>query len=67
MRNNLYVVPIFKQKADPRDFVLVTRFVINPLTKQKEKQFLLRKVEYLYTAGQIEPLMEVFSPSSRKL
>ena len=37
------------------------------MTGQKYKEYFLRKIKYMYVAGQIEPRMEVYSPSSRTL
>lgn len=56
LENDLFKVPIYKQKAPKTDFLLV---------KNKDKTFSLRKIEYTYLVGQIEPKKEVYNPSSR--
>ena len=67
MRNNLYMVPIFKHKTRDTDFILVQRFTKNKHSGVFEPKFFLRKIDHIYCAGQIEPLMEVYSPHSRNL
>lgn len=62
LENNLYVAPIFPQKPKMTDFVLVRHVSPEGYTK-----FFLRKIENLYTVGQIEPKREVFTPHSRAL
>ena len=62
LENNLYVAPIFPQKPKTTDFVLVRHVTSEGYTK-----FFLRKIESLYTVGQIEPRREVFTPHSRAL
>ena len=62
LENNLYAAPIFPQKPRTTDFVLVRR-----VTDEGYTRFYLRKIENLYTVGQIEPRREVYTPQSRAL
>jgi len=60
--NNLFYAPIFIHKAPETDFVMV-RYTSSDGTQK----CYLRKIEYIYTVGQIEPKVEVFNPSCRGL
>lgn len=62
LENNLYYAPIFVHKAPETDFVLVTYS-----SSDGSKKHYLRKIDYIYTVGQIEPKVEVFNPSCRSL
>ena len=62
MENNLFKVPIFKQKLPKTDFLLV-RY----RDDEGKDKFYVRKIEFIYIVGQIEPKLEVFSPNSRLL
>lgn len=59
LENNLSRVPIFTQHAPKTDFLLVCTEI------NGEKRYFLRKIKTIYTAGQIQPKQEVFSPYSR--
>ena len=60
LENNLYRVPVFKQKARKNDFVLVR------VVEKGEVKYYLRRIKTVYTAGQIQPKSEVFCPYSRQ-
>ena len=60
LENNLYRVPVFKQKTRKNDFLLVR------VVEKGEVKFYLRKIKSVYTAGQIQPKLEVFCPYSRQ-
>ena len=62
LENNLFNVSVFKQKLAKTDFLLVR-------TKSEDGLYThhLRKIDYIYIVGQIEPKLEVFSPNSRNL
>jgi len=60
--NNMFYAPIFIHKAPETDFVLV-RYT----SSDGSQKCYLRKIEYIYTVGQIEPKVEVFNPSCRGL
>ena len=62
MDSNLFFAPIFIHKAPETDFVLV-RY----LSSDGSRRCYLRKIDYIYTVGQIEPKVEVFNPSCRSL
>lgn len=55
MESNLATVPIVKKKPTTRDFLLV----------REGKRWVIRKIENIYTSGQIEPHKKVFCPGSR--
>lgn len=59
LENNLYQVPVFKQKTRKNDFILVRVF------EKGEYKYYLRKIRSVYTAGQIQPKSEVYCPYSR--
>ena len=60
LENNLFRVPVFKQKARKNDFVLVR------CIEKGEVKYYLRKIKAVYVAGQIQPKSEVFCPYSRQ-
>jgi transcription initiation factor TFIID subunit 1 len=60
LENNLYRVPVFKQKARKNDFILVR------VVEKGEVKYYLRRIKTVYTAGQIQPKSEVFCPYSRQ-
>lgn len=60
LENNLYRVPVFKQKTKKNDFILVR------VIEKGEVKYYLRKIKTIYTAGQIQPKSEVFCPYSRQ-
>jgi len=57
IENNIFHAPVFKHKLPATDFLLV----------RKDDKMYLRKIDYLYTVGQIEPKIEIFSPHSRNV
>lgn len=58
--NNLSRTPLFIQTPKKTDFLLVCT------TVKGEKRYFLRRIKNVYTAGQIQPKLEVFSPYSRQ-
>ncbi len=60
LENNLYRVPVFKQRTRKNDFVLVK------VIEKGEVKYYLRKIKAVYTAGQIQPKSEVYCPYSRQ-
>jgi len=60
LENNLYRVPVFKQKTRKNDFVLVR------VVQKGEIKYYLRRIKTAYTVGQIQPKAEVFCPYSRQ-
>lgn len=59
LENNLSLTPVFPQKTRRNDFLLV-------VSKAKgRKRYFIRRIKNCYTAGQIQPKKEVFSPYSR--
>lgn len=60
LENNLYRVPVFKQKARKNDFILVR------VVEKGEIKYYLRRIKTVYTAGQLQPKSEVFCPYSRQ-
>ena len=60
LENNLYKVPVFKQKTRKNDFVLVKT------VEAGETKYYLRRIKASYVAGQIQPKAEVFCPYSRQ-
>ena len=62
LENNLFNVAVFKQKLPKTDFLLVKSRL-----EDGSFAYFLRKVEFIFIVGQIEPKLEVFSPSSRML
>lgn len=62
LENNLFSVPIFKQKLPKTDFLL-----LRYRNEENQINYYLRKIDYIYVVGQIEPKLEVFSPNSRML
>lgn len=60
LENNLYRVPVFKQRARKNDFILVK------VVEKNEVKYFLRRIKTVYTAGQIQPKSEVYCPYSRQ-
>ena len=59
LENNLSLTPVFPQKVKKNHFLLVVSKVGG------KKRYFLRRIRHCYTAGQIQPKKEVFSPYSR--
>jgi len=55
--NKLFRVPVAKHQPNPNDFLLV-------VSKDRKKMY-LREMVHTFTAGQIQPQMEVYAPNSR--
>lgn len=63
MESNLAAMPLVKKTPNKRDFLLVRELV-----KEGNKEYsrwVLRKIDHLYVAGQVEPKQVVFSPGDR--
>jgi hypothetical protein len=58
----MFRAPIFKQKCPETDFLLIKENDAYGNTK-----LFLRKIEFIYVVGQIEPIKEIFPPHSRNL
>lgn len=58
--NNLSRTPVFNQRVHKNDFLLVCSNV------NGKKRYYLRRIKSVYTAGQIQPKQEIFSPYSRQ-
>ena len=58
MESNICSYPIVRKKTpkNPRDFLLV----------REGKRWVLRRIDHMYTAGQVEPHKRVFCPGSRQ-
>ncbi|KAI3660881.1 hypothetical protein MP638_006638 [Amoeboaphelidium occidentale] len=61
-KNNLFVVPIFKQQLNNEDFLLIRRRL-----KPGHYVHYIREIGKIYVAGQTYPLQEVSPPQSRKV
>jgi hypothetical protein len=59
LENNLSLTPVFPQKTRRNDFLLVVAKV------RGKKRYFVRRIKNCYTAGQIQPKKEIFSPYSR--
>lgn len=59
LENNLSLTPVFPQRVRKNDFLLVVAKVGG------KKRYFIRRIRNCYTAGQIQPKKEVFSPYSR--
>jgi hypothetical protein len=59
LENNLSLTPVFPQKVRRNDFLLIVS------KTGGKKRYFLRRIRNCYTAGQIQPKKEVFSPYSR--
>lgn len=57
LESNLSAMAVVRQRSNPRDFILV----------REGLNWYLRKLDYIYTSGVVEPKMEVFSPDSRQI
>lgn len=60
LENNMYKLPVFKQKPKKTDFVLVR------CLENGQNKYYLRRITHLYTTGQVQPKLEVFCPYSRQ-
>lgn len=60
LETNLSRAPVYSTNASPTDFVL-----IRCLSSKGRAKFYLRGIDHLYSAGQTEPKVEVFTPKSR--
>ena len=58
--NNLSRTPIFTQKPKKTDFLLICTVI------KGKKRYYIRRIKTIYTAGQIQPKLEIFSPYSRQ-
>lgn len=61
LENNLSKVPVFVQRPNKTDFLLICEI------KNGQKKFYLRSIRSVYVAGQIQPKKEVYCPYSRNL
>lgn len=59
MENNMYKLPVFKQKPKKTDFVLVR------VVEKGKCKYYLRRIKHVYVTGQIQPKLEVYCPYSR--
>lgn len=59
LENNLYHLPVFMHKPRRTDFVLVC------VQEKGQTKYYLRKIDTVYTTGQIQPKLEVFCHHSR--
>jgi hypothetical protein len=60
LETNLFRAPVYSQSPRHNDFILV-----RCQTSKGKPKFYLRSLEFLYSTGQIEPKVEVFTPKSR--
>lgn len=58
--NNLSRTPVFTQRVHKNDFLIVCSNI------NGKKRYFLRRIKSVYTAGQIQPKQEIFSPYSRQ-
>lgn len=61
LSNNLYRAPLFPHTPPPHDFLMIRNTDKNGVTR-----YYLREMGPTFLAGQVFPLMEIYSPHSRK-